>query len=76
MKDIDIKFTSGKIERWNRQKLIEYIKNRCEANHYDDIADFFIFQINNYEDIPKSIKNVSNQIASSTDFQMRGKKIK
>lgn len=43
-KGIPIYFTSGKIENWSRQKLIEHFKDRANNGHFDDIADFFIFQ--------------------------------
>ena len=39
-------FTSGKTEKWDRNKLIEHFKERGREDHFDDIADFFIFQLN------------------------------
>jgi len=39
-----IYFTGGKTEEWSRARLIEFVTERTKEWHYDDVADFIIYQ--------------------------------
>jgi len=56
---VTIYSVNGNTVEWGRTELIKFAKERAGEHHFDDIADFIIFQIEQNYKPPLSPENLT-----------------